>query len=43
MEKLKDDTVIEGRFFTPIVVENTGWGIEREEIKPEYYGGAVHF
>jgi len=42
-KKLRDDTVIEGRYFTPIFVETTGWGIESEILKPEDYGGAVHY
>lgn len=42
-EKLKDDTVIDGRIFTPVFVESTGFGIEQEIIRPEEYGGAAHF
>jgi len=42
-ENLKDDTVIDGRIFTPIFVENTGFGITEETLKPEEYGGAVHY
>lgn len=42
-EKLKDDTVIDGKVLTPVVVENSGWGVEAKAVRPEEYGGASHY
>ncbi|MCM8804647.1 MAG: hypothetical protein NC833_05295 [Candidatus Omnitrophica bacterium] len=42
-ENIKDDSVIDDRIYSPIVIKNTGFGIEIKDIKPEFAYGARHF
>ncbi|MCM8809323.1 MAG: hypothetical protein NC917_03835 [Candidatus Omnitrophica bacterium] len=43
LENIKDDSVIDDKIYSPIVIKNTGLGVEEREIKPEFAYGARHF
>ncbi|HUU58847.1 MAG TPA: hypothetical protein VMZ50_04840 [Phycisphaerae bacterium] len=42
-EVLRDDNVCEGVFYSPIVVRDTGFGIEARQTRPDEPTGAGHF
>ncbi|MHB0936065.1 MAG: uroporphyrinogen decarboxylase/cobalamine-independent methonine synthase family protein [Armatimonadota bacterium] len=42
-EHLRDDNVIEAAVYTPVIVHNTGWGVEDERQNPDDPLGAHRF
>ena len=42
-EKIKDDSVTDDKVYSPIVIKNSGFGVETKRINPEYQYGASHF
>lgn len=42
-EKIKDDNVIDWKVYSPVIIKNTGFGIEVKKITPEFQFGASHF
>ncbi|MFN4227666.1 MAG: hypothetical protein ACK4F0_05955 [Candidatus Ratteibacteria bacterium] len=42
-ENIKDDCVIDDKVYSPIVIRNTGFGVEVKDIKPEFAYGAKYY
>lgn len=42
-EYMQDDNVVEPVIRCPLVVEDTGWGVEQNAVRPERLKGAKHF
>jgi len=41
-EHLRDDNVIEAEIYTPVIVHNTGWGVDEAQTRPDDSLGAFH-
>ena len=42
-EHVRGDMVVEDVFYSPIVVHDTGWGLNVNAVRPDHYFGAAHF
>ncbi|HEY3398931.1 MAG TPA: hypothetical protein VGM19_14880 [Armatimonadota bacterium] len=40
---IQDDFVFDDAVYVPVVVHNTGWGLEADRVRPDHVFGAAHF